>query len=171
MTRRGFTLVELMISVAVMGVMGLLFDVTSNIVERRASEELQRARAALGARLAGAHFKAQHGNASQVILRELAEGHYDVVILRAGEGPREGELAEAVAQRAAIPLLVLKGVGPTVVQRPEQGGIASLRQRAAAEPSEFVASAAGLTGASCRKNSPQARAAFPSASQLAHSRG
>ncbi len=45
MTRRGFTLVELMISVAVMGVMGLLFDVTSNIVERRASEELQRARA------------------------------------------------------------------------------------------------------------------------------
>ena len=67
-------------------------------------------------------------------------------------------------------LLALKGVGPTVVQRLEQMGIASLRQLAAAEPSEIVASAAGLTGSTCWKNSPQARAAIQSAVDLARSR-
>ena len=68
-------------------------------------------------------------------------------------------------------LLALKGVGPTVVQRLEQMGIASLRQLAAAEPSEIVASAAGLTGSSCWKNSPPARAAIQAAIDLARSRG
>ena len=68
-------------------------------------------------------------------------------------------------------LLALKGVGPTVVQRLEQMGIASLRQLAAAEASGIVASAAGLTGASCWKNSPQARAAIQVAIHLARSRG
>lgn len=68
-------------------------------------------------------------------------------------------------------LLALKGVGPTVVQRLEQMGIASLRQLAAAEPSGIVASAAGLTGSSCWKNSPQARAAIQAAVDLARSRG
>ena len=67
-------------------------------------------------------------------------------------------------------LLALKGVGPTVVQRLEQMGIASLRQLAAAEPSEIVASAAGLTGSTCWKNSPQARAAIQSAVDFARSR-
>jgi predicted flap endonuclease-1-like 5' DNA nuclease len=67
-------------------------------------------------------------------------------------------------------LLALKGVGPTVVQRLEQMGIASLRQLAAAEPSEIVASAAGLSGSSCWKNSPQARAAIQAAIDLARSR-
>ena len=67
-------------------------------------------------------------------------------------------------------LLALKGVGPTVVQRLEQMGIASLRQLAAAEPSEIVANAAGLTGSSCWKNSPQARAAIQSAVDFARSR-
>ena len=94
-----------------------------------------------------------------------------------GVPPKRRRAADVPAGDARCPadgrdaLLALKGVGPTVVQRPEQGGIASLQQRAAAEPSEVVASAAGLAGASCRKNSPQARAAIPSASQLAHSRG
>ena len=68
-------------------------------------------------------------------------------------------------------LLALEGVGPTVVQRLEQMGIASLRQLAAAEPSEIVASAAGLTGSSCWKNSPPARAAIQAAIDLARSRG
>ncbi|MCR6625087.1 MAG: helix-hairpin-helix domain-containing protein [Pseudoxanthomonas sp.] len=68
-------------------------------------------------------------------------------------------------------LLALKGVGPTVVQRLEQMGIASLRQLASSEPSEIVNSAAGLTGSSCWKNSPQARAAIQSAVDLARSRG
>jgi predicted RecB family nuclease len=67
-------------------------------------------------------------------------------------------------------LLALKGMGPAVVQRLEQMGIASLRQLAAAKPSEIVASAAGLTGSSCWKNSPQARAAIQSAVDFARSR-
>ena len=67
-------------------------------------------------------------------------------------------------------LLALKGVGPSVVQRLEQMGIASLRQLAAAEPSEIVVSAAGLTGSTCWKNSPQARAAIQSAVDFARSR-
>lgn len=67
-------------------------------------------------------------------------------------------------------LLALKGVGPTVVQRLEQRGIASLRGLAAAEPSEIVAGAAGLTGSSCWKNSPQARAAVQAVVDLARSR-
>ena len=68
-------------------------------------------------------------------------------------------------------LLALKGVGPTVVQRQEQMGIASLHQLAASESSEIVGSAAGLTGSSCWKNSPQARAAIQAAIDLARSRG
>lgn len=68
-------------------------------------------------------------------------------------------------------LLALKGVGPTVMQRLEQMGIASLRQLAAAEASGIVASAAGLTHSSCWKNSPQARAAIQVAIDLARSRG
>ncbi|WP_260619044.1 helix-hairpin-helix domain-containing protein [Pseudoxanthomonas mexicana] len=64
----------------------------------------------------------------------------------------------------------MRGVGPTVVQRLEQMGIASLRQLAAAEPSEIVASAAGLTASTCWKNSPQARAAIQAAVDLARAR-
>ncbi|WP_454257169.1 helix-hairpin-helix domain-containing protein [Pseudoxanthomonas mexicana] len=67
-------------------------------------------------------------------------------------------------------LLAVRGVGPTVVQRLEQMGIASLRQLAAAEPSEIVASAAGLTASTCWKNSPQARAAIQAAVDLARAR-
>ena len=67
-------------------------------------------------------------------------------------------------------LLAVRGVGPTVVQRLEQMGIASLRQLAAAEPSEIVASAAGLTASTFWKNSPQARAAIQAAVDLARAR-
>lgn len=67
-------------------------------------------------------------------------------------------------------LLALKGVGSTVVQRLEQMGITSLRQLAAAEASEVVVTAAGLTGSTCWKNSPQARAAIQSAVDFARSR-
>jgi predicted RecB family nuclease len=67
-------------------------------------------------------------------------------------------------------LLAVRGVGPTVVQRLEQMGIASLRQLAAATPSEILASAAGLTASTCWKNSPQARAAIQAAVELARAR-
>ncbi|PPJ43314.1 MULTISPECIES: Pathogenicity locus [unclassified Pseudoxanthomonas] len=71
-------------------------------------------------------------------------------------------------ERAA--LLAVKGVGTTVVQRLEEMGIASLRQLAAADASEIVNSAAGLTGSSCWKNSPQARGAVQAAIDLARLR-
>ena len=93
-----------------------------------------------------------------------------------GAPPRRRRAADVPAGNARFPsderdaLLALRGVGPTVVQRLEQMGIASLRQLAAAEPSEIVASAAGLTGSACWKNSPQARAAIQSAVDFARSR-
>lgn len=67
-------------------------------------------------------------------------------------------------------LLAVRGVGPTVVQRLEQMGFASLRQLAQADAGEIVATAAALAGSSCWKNSPQARAAIQAAVDLASSR-
>ena len=55
-------------------------------------------------------------------------------------------------------LLALKGVGPTVLARLEQMGIGSLAQLADADVRDIVSLAAGLTGSTCWKNSPQARA-------------
>ena len=67
-------------------------------------------------------------------------------------------------------LLAVKGVGPTVIQRLEQLGFGSLPELAGADVREVVASAAGLVGSSCWKNSPQARAAIQAAIDLAKSR-
>ena len=67
-------------------------------------------------------------------------------------------------------LLAVKGVGPTVVQRLEQIGFGSLRELAGADALEIVASAAGLVGSTCWKNSPQARSAIQSAIDMARSR-
>lgn len=67
-------------------------------------------------------------------------------------------------------LLAVKGVGPTVIQRLEQMGFDSLRELAKADALEVVASAAGLVGSTCWKNSPQARLAVQSAIALAKSR-
>ena len=57
-------------------------------------------------------------------------------------------------------LLAVKGVGPTVVDRLEQIGIDSLAALAAAKPEDIVAQVAAMLGASCWKNSPQARRAI-----------
>ena len=90
--------------------------------------------------------------------------------------PRRRRAADVPAGDARFPvderdaLLALKGVGPTVVQRLDQMGTASLRQLAAAEPSEVVASAAGLIGSSCWKHSPQARAAVQTTRESPRSR-
>ncbi|MFZ5439874.1 MAG: type IV pilin protein [Myxococcota bacterium] len=45
--RRGFTLVELMITVAVLGLVGVLFDTLAGHIERTGLAELQRERARL----------------------------------------------------------------------------------------------------------------------------
>ena len=93
-----------------------------------------------------------------------------------GGPPRRRRGADVSGGDARFPpeereaLLAVRGVGPTVVQRLEQMGIASLRQLAAATPSEILASAAGLTASTCRKNSPQARAAIQAAVELARAR-
>jgi predicted RecB family nuclease len=66
------------------------------------------------------------------------------------------------AQERAV-LLAVKGVGPTVVTRLEQMGIASLKTLAKADASTICSEAAGLTGGTCWKNSPIARKAITSA--------
>jgi predicted RecB family nuclease len=65
------------------------------------------------------------------------------------------------AERAS--LLKVKGVGPTVVKRLEEMGITSLDQLSKANTTDIVSQAAAMLGASCWKNSPQARAAIEAA--------
>jgi hypothetical protein len=60
-------------------------------------------------------------------------------------------------------LLSVKGVGPKVVERLEQMGFASLVQLADADATDILAQGAALTGSSCWKNSPQAKAAIQAA--------
>ncbi|MEY1661625.1 helix-hairpin-helix domain-containing protein [Isoalcanivorax beigongshangi] len=60
-------------------------------------------------------------------------------------------------------LLALKGVGPTVVQRLEQMGVDSFAALAVADVDSLLAAGAALTGSSCWRNSPQARAALTAA--------
>lgn len=66
-------------------------------------------------------------------------------------------------------LLAVRGVGPTVVRRLEQIGFSSLRELAKADTLEILASAAGLVGSTCWKNSPQARSAIQAAIDMAKS--
>ncbi|WKA63298.1 helix-hairpin-helix domain-containing protein [Pectobacterium aroidearum] len=66
-------------------------------------------------------------------------------------------------------LLAVKGVGPAVVARLEQMGFTTLAQLSEADVSDIVANAATLTGSTCWKNSPQARAAITAAITLAKS--
>ena len=60
-------------------------------------------------------------------------------------------------------LLAVKGVGPKVIERLEQMGFASFDQLADADANDILAQGAALTGSSCWKNSPQARAAVQAA--------
>jgi hypothetical protein len=66
-------------------------------------------------------------------------------------------------------LLSLKGVGPTVVARLEQMGFESLAQLSRAHVLDLLTQASKITGSSCWKNSPQARAAIQAAIDLAQS--
>ena len=60
-------------------------------------------------------------------------------------------------------LLCVKGVGPKVIERLEQMGFSSLRQLADADARDILAQGAALSGSSCWKNSPQAKAAVEAA--------
>lgn len=60
-------------------------------------------------------------------------------------------------------LLGIKGVGPAVIARLEQMGISSLADLAQRDAETICASAAAILGATCWKNSPQARTAINAA--------
>jgi hypothetical protein len=60
-------------------------------------------------------------------------------------------------------LHAVKGVGPTVVGRLEQMGFESLQHLSKANALDILSQGAKLTGSSCWKNSPQARAAINAA--------
>ncbi|ONG50062.1 Pathogenicity locus [Pseudoroseomonas deserti] len=60
-------------------------------------------------------------------------------------------------------LLAVKGVGPTVLARLEQAGLDSLALLARQEPAAVNALIAARLGATCWRNSPQARAAIDGA--------
>lgn len=64
-------------------------------------------------------------------------------------------------------LLALKGVGPAVIARLEGLGYDTLKQLANANTQHIVSQAATITGSTCWKNSPQARAAIAAVIQLA----
>ncbi len=64
-------------------------------------------------------------------------------------------------------LLLVKGIGPTIIARLEQMGYASLAQLSTANMLDIVSNGAAMTGSTCWKNSPQARAAIQAAIGLA----
>lgn len=63
----------------------------------------------------------------------------------------------------SLELLSGKAVGPKVVERLEQMGLFRLAQLADADANDILAQGALLTGSSCWKNSPQAKAAIQAA--------
>ena len=60
-------------------------------------------------------------------------------------------------------LLVLKGVGPRVIERLEQLGLNNFLQLADADAKDILEQCAALTGSTCWKNSPQSKAAVAAA--------
>ncbi|PNU04717.1 hypothetical protein [Novosphingobium guangzhouense] len=68
-------------------------------------------------------------------------------------------------ERAA--LLAVKGVGPTVLSRLEELGIAGFAQLAAADADDICAKVSVSLGATCWRNSPQARRAVAAAIERA----
>ena len=60
-------------------------------------------------------------------------------------------------------LLAVKGVGKTVSQRLQQMGLDDVEKLAAAAPADILQQGAALTGSTCWKNSPQAKAAIAAA--------
>ena len=67
----------------------------------------------------------------------------------------------SVVEKSA--LLRVKGVGPKVIERLEQMGFSTLQQLADADSRDILAQGAELSGSSCWKNSPKAKAAVEAA--------
>jgi len=68
-------------------------------------------------------------------------------------------------------LLALKGVGPTVLERLEALGIASMDSLAVQNADDVCRRVAAMLGASCWSNSPMARAAIANAIAAANGNG
>ena len=64
-------------------------------------------------------------------------------------------------------LLAEKGIGKTVLQRLQQMGLDDVAKLAAADVDDMLQQGAALTGSTCWKNSPQAKAAVNAAIQWA----
>ncbi|MGS1078311.1 helix-hairpin-helix domain-containing protein [Pseudoxanthomonas beigongshangi] len=64
-------------------------------------------------------------------------------------------------------LLAAHGVGPTVIARLEQIGYHTLADLAGATPADINAQVAAMLGATCWRNSPQARTAIANAIAVA----
>ena len=64
-------------------------------------------------------------------------------------------------------LLAQKGIGKTILQRLQQMGLDDTAKLAAAEVDDILQQGAALSGSTCWKNSPQARAAITAAVEWA----
>ncbi|WP_373742235.1 recombinase RecA [Neisseria sp.] len=64
-------------------------------------------------------------------------------------------------------LLACKGIGKTVIERLRQMGLDDVSKLAAADAADILEQGAALTGSTCWKNSPQAKAAITAAVEWA----
>ena len=64
-------------------------------------------------------------------------------------------------------LLAQKGIGKTILQRLQQMGLDDTAKLTAAEVDDILQQGAALSGSTCWKNSPQARAAITAAVEWA----
>lgn len=60
-------------------------------------------------------------------------------------------------------LLAEQGIGKTVLQRLREMGLDDTAKLAAADPADILEQGAAITGSTCWKNSPQAKAAVAAA--------
>ncbi|WP_283115484.1 recombinase RecA [Neisseria flavescens] len=67
-------------------------------------------------------------------------------------------------------MLAVKGIGKTVLQRLRQMGLDDITKLAAAAFDDILEQGAQLTGSTCWKNSPQAKAAIAAAIEWAKQR-
>lgn len=68
------------------------------------------------------------------------------------------------------PLLAVKGIGKTILQRLQQMGLDDVATLAATDLNDVLEQGAKLTGSTCRKNSPQAKAAITATIEWAKQR-